>query len=56
LQKLDTPVVKSLASMKGKDQIRRVIEDSIEPALKAQASVKRRTPQQAAGHVRAVLY
>jgi len=39
LQKLDTPVVKSLASMKGKDQIRRVIEDSIEPALKAQASI-----------------
>lgn len=39
LQKLDTPVVKSLASMKGKDQIRRVIEDSIEPALKTQALI-----------------
>ena len=38
-QKLDTPVVKSLAPMKEKDQIRRVIEDSIEPALKAQASI-----------------
>ena len=32
-------MVKSLASTKGKDQIRRVIEDSVEPALKAQASI-----------------
>ena len=39
MQKLDTPVVKSLVSMKGKDQIRRVIEDSIEPALEAQTSI-----------------